>query len=222
MFSYVFMKILEMRPGAYDQRMDKVSRGRVRAVKVAVAGEVPEGSHVLEIGCGTGELASLIITRNCTVEGFDLNAAMVEVSKDRINEENLTGKFSVSQMGVDGMDNLPSAGFDAVVATLVFSELNDDERRFALKHAVRSLKPGGHLIIADEVIARTGGRRLAQNLIRLPLTAVTFLVSSSVTRPIKDLIGEMKAERLTIIKEERSHGDAFSVVAAIKKGETAG
>ena len=60
MFSYVFMKILEGRPRSYDRRMDELSRGRVRAMKQAVAGEIPSGAHVLEVGCGTGELAALI------------------------------------------------------------------------------------------------------------------------------------------------------------------
>ena len=86
MFSYVFMKILEMRPRSYDQQMDKISRGRVRAAKEAVAGEIPKGSHVLEIGCGTGELAGLMIQRGATVEGFDLSSSMIQTAKQRITK----------------------------------------------------------------------------------------------------------------------------------------
>ena len=89
-----------MRPRSYDQLMDKVSRGRVRAVKEAVARAVPEGSRVLEIGCGTGELAALIVERGSKVEGFDLSPSMVERAEKRIEAENLKGKFSVRQMGV--------------------------------------------------------------------------------------------------------------------------
>jgi demethylmenaquinone methyltransferase/2-methoxy-6-polyprenyl-1,4-benzoquinol methylase len=146
------MKILEMRPKSYDERIDRISRGRVRAIKEAVAGEVPEGSHVLEIGCGTGELAALIIERDCTVEGFDLSPSMVRVAEERIKTDNLNGKFSVRQVGVEAMDGFAGENFYSVVSTLVFSELNDDERRFALKHAARILRPGGSIVIADEVV----------------------------------------------------------------------
>ena len=93
MFSYVFMKILEMRPRSYDRQMDKVSKGRVRAVKEAVTREIREGSHVLEIGCGTGELAGMLIERGCTVEGFDLSPSMVETAKEKIKNEHLKDKF---------------------------------------------------------------------------------------------------------------------------------
>jgi len=125
------MKILEMRPKSYDERMDRISRGRVRAVKEAVAGEVPEGSHVLEIGCGTGELAALIIERDCTVEGFDLSPSMVRAAVDRIKTDNLSGKFSVRQIGIEAMDGLAGENFDSVVSTLVFSELNGHSTAFA-------------------------------------------------------------------------------------------
>jgi len=101
MFSYVFMKILEMRPRSYDRRMDKVSKGRVRAFKESVAREIREGSLVLEIGCGTGELASLLMERDCIVEGFDLNPSMVEVSKERIAAENLENRFKVKEMRIE-------------------------------------------------------------------------------------------------------------------------
>lgn len=216
MLSYVFMKILEMRPSSYDQRMDKVSRGRIRAVKETVASEVPKGSHVLEIGCGTGELAGLIIERGCTVEGFDLSPCMVKTAEERIETDNLKGKFSVRRMGVDGMDGFTDENFDAVVSTLVFSELNDDERRFALKHAARVLKPGGCIIIADEVVPQTAARRVVHIVVRLPLLAVTYLVSSNSTRPIDDLAGETTEAGFIVEKEVRSHGDSFAIVVGRK------
>jgi demethylmenaquinone methyltransferase/2-methoxy-6-polyprenyl-1,4-benzoquinol methylase len=219
LFSYVFMKILEMRPSSYDQRMDKASKGRVRAVKEAVAAEVPRGNHVLEIGCGTGELAGLIIERDSTVQGFDLSPSMVKTAEKRIETNNLAGKFFVRQMGVEAMDGLPDEHFDAVVSTLVFSELNDDERRFALKHAARILKPGGRIIIADEVVPLTPVHRLIHSLVRLPLLAVTFLVSSNSTRPIDDLVGEVTEAGFLIDKEVRSHGDSFAIVIGRKRKE---
>ncbi|MBU0515019.1 MAG: class I SAM-dependent methyltransferase [Proteobacteria bacterium] len=219
MFSYVFMKILEMRPGSYDARMDRVSKGRVRAVKEAVAGEILAGGHVLEIGCGTGELAAMMIQRGATVDGFDLSPAMLAVAGKRIEDEGLGGRFSVRPLGVDGMDRLPDRAYDAVVATLVLSELSDDERRFAIKHAARVLKPGGRLVVADEVAARSMSRRLFQALIRLPLMALTYLVSRALTRPLRNLTNEVAAAGLVVAKEARSHGDAFALVVARRPGE---
>ena len=214
MFSYVFMKILEGRPRSYDRRMDKASRGRVRAIKESVVEEVPQGARVLEIGCGTGELASMLIGRGAVVDAFDASPAMVEVVRERIAEEGLEEKLTVRQMGVDGMDSLPSAHYDAVVSTLVFSELSNDERAYALEHAIRILKPGGLLVIADEVVPRKATARILQSAVRVPMLAATYLASRASTRPIEDLAGELAEAGFQIEKEVRSHGDAFALVAA--------
>lgn len=216
MFSYVFMKILEMRSASYDRQMDKASKGRIRMIKQAVANEVPAGSHVLEIGCGTGELAEMMISRQCRVEGFDLSPSMVRVAKNKIDAKQLNNVFWVQEMGVEGMDKYRDADFDAVVSTLVFSELNPGERRFAVKHAVRALKPGGRIIIADEVVPRTRWKRWLHALVRLPMLIVTYLVSGNLTRPIPDLAGELRQAGVNIEKEKRLHGDAFAVIAGRK------
>jgi demethylmenaquinone methyltransferase/2-methoxy-6-polyprenyl-1,4-benzoquinol methylase len=216
-FSYVFMKILEGRPRSYDRRMDAVSRGRVRAIKEAVAGEVLEGSRVLEIGCGTGELASLLVLRGCTVDGFDASPSMVEAARERMEAEGIGERFTVREMGVEAMDGLPESGYDAVVSTLVFSELTGDERRFALKHARRAIRPGGLLVVADEVRPRAAGGRALQALLRAPAAALTYLVSGGTTRPIDDLAGEIAGAGFSIKKEARSHGDAFAVVVASRE-----
>jgi ubiquinone/menaquinone biosynthesis C-methylase UbiE len=214
MFSYVFMKILEGRPRSYDRRMDELSRGRVRAMKQAVAGEIPRGTHVLEVGCGTGELASLMCARGATVEGLDRSPSMLEVAARRIEEEQLDGRLTLREMGVEGMDGLEEQSYGAVVSTLVLSELTDDERRYALKHAFRVLKPGGLLAVADEVLPRSRTGRLLHAFTRLPVVAATYLASGASTRPIADLKGEVLDAGFTVEKEQRSHGDAFAILVA--------
>lgn len=211
------MKILEMRPRSYDQRMEKISRGRVRAVKEVVANEVPKGSHVLEIGCGTGELAALMIERGCTVEGFDLSPSMVRTAEERIERDSLKGKFSLTRMGVEGMEGFSGENFDAVVSTLVFSELNADERRFALKHAERILRAGGSVVIADEVVPQRAARRLIHTVARLPLHALTYLISGRSTHPIDNLAGEISGADFIIEKEAQRDGDSFAIVVGRKK-----
>ncbi|MFC1581127.1 corrinoid protein-associated methyltransferase CpaM [Thermodesulfobacteriota bacterium] len=212
MFSYLFMKILEGRPRSYDRRMDAISRGRIGLVKEDVALEIPQGARVLEIGCGTAELASILVAHGAQVTAFDPNAAMIEVARERVNREGIEGRLTIKHMGVEGMDCFASAHYDAVVSTLVLSELSDQERRFALTQAKRVLKSRGIIVIADEVVPRRALSRILQALFRLPLIVSTYLVSRNTTRPIADLPGELKSAGFAINKEIRSHGDAFALV----------
>ena len=217
MLSYIFMKILEARPRSYDRRMDRFSRGKVTRIKEAMVAEIPERAKVLEIGCGTGELAAMLIARGATVTGFDLNPEMIEVAREKIEEEGLGNRFTLGEMGVDGMDLFPSSCFDAVVSTLSFSELSNDERRFTLRHAERVLKPGGLIVIADEVVPRTLLPKLVKACVRIPMLAATYLASGASTHPIPDLPVEIEDAGFEVSKEIRSQGDAFALVVGIRK-----
>jgi demethylmenaquinone methyltransferase/2-methoxy-6-polyprenyl-1,4-benzoquinol methylase len=194
--------------------MDELSRGRVRAMKRAVAAEIPPGTHVLEVGCGTGELAALICARGATAVALDRSPSMLDVAARRIEEEELDGRLELREMGIEGMDELGEHSYGAVVSTLVLSELTDDERRYVLKHAFRVLEPGGLLVIADEVLPRSRAGQWLQAFMRLPMLAATYLVSGASTRPIPDLRGEVLEAGFTVEREQRSHGDAFAVLLA--------
>lgn len=212
MLSYLFMKVLEAKPRSYDRRMDAISRGRIRSIKEDVALEIPLGAQVLEIGCGTGELAAMLVHRGSAVLAFDPNPAMVGLARERVIREDIGARLSIKQMGVEGMDALPAACYDAVVSILVLSELSDQERRFALAHAKRALKAKGIIVIADEVIPRKTLLRILQALFRIPLLALTYLVSRTGTRPIADLTGELRTAGFAIKKEMRTQWDAFALV----------
>jgi demethylmenaquinone methyltransferase/2-methoxy-6-polyprenyl-1,4-benzoquinol methylase len=228
MWSYVYMKLLERRPHRYDARMERASRGRSRAVKEQVAERVAEGlarpehrtpdeagvGRVLELGCGTGELAARLARQGLTVHGFDANANMVGVARERIQREGLTERVTVEQRLVADMDGLPDDAYDAVVSTLVLSELDPDARRYTLEHAHRVLRVGGLLVIADEVWPRRTGHRALHRLSRAPALALTYLVTGSASHPLRDLAGEIAESGFAVTDEQRSHRDAFALVTA--------
>ncbi len=220
MFSYIFMKIFESSPRNYDRLMQKASLGRIKAIKASVATEISDQKRVLEIGCGTGELAAMMVANGANVDAFDVNPGMIKVARQRISSNHLENHFTLRMMGVDGMDGLADSTYDAVVSVLVFSELSDDERRFALKHAFRVLKPGGLMVIADEVMPRNLFRKVLYRITRIPMLMMTYLISRSTTQPISDLSGELIHAGFIIEKENRSHGDAFAIVISRRvKGE---
>ena len=174
--------------------------------------EINEETSVLEIGCGTGELATMLLTRGAVVTAFDVDPAMVAVARERVKNKGLITKLTIREMGIEGLDNLPSASYDAVVSTLVFSELSADERHFALKQSKRVLKSGGVLIIADEVVPHKAVRKRLQFLIRLPMLVLTYLVSRSSTHPLSNLAGDLSNAGFKVKKEIRSKGGTFAMV----------
>lgn len=216
MFSYVFMKILEGRPRSYDQGMRLASAGRTLAMKQQVAAALPPGRQVLEIGCGTGELAAMLVEKGATVVGFDANPAMLAMARQRLEDENIGDRLELVEIGVEAMDRFDDGAFGAVVSTLVFSELSRDERLYALKNAHRVLEPGGLLVLVVEVVPRTSGRRAVQSLFRAPGAVAAYLVSRATTKPVPDLAGEVARAGFLIESEERSHGDSVALVAAYR------
>ena len=139
MLSYVYMKLLEGRPRSYDRRMDRASGGRVTVAKELVASLVPEGARVLEIGCGTGQLATMLAAKGATVRGFDPSRGMIEEARERARREGVEERVRVEQIGVEELDRFPEGSFDVVVSTLVFSELSTEERGYSRAIAKSSL-----------------------------------------------------------------------------------
>jgi ubiquinone/menaquinone biosynthesis C-methylase UbiE len=218
-FSYLFMKLLEGRPQSYDRLITIASRGKIRSAKKTVAAELASARHILEIGCGTGELACMLARQGKMVHGFDINPNMIACARARSRTQNLEEKLSFQKMGVHAMDGLPAGVYDAVVATLVFSELSDDERQFALRHARRILKPEGIIAIADEVIPCHTMQKMAHLMFRIPMLLTTYLIARSTTRPLQNPKDQLNAAGFVVEKEIRSHGGSFSIVTGRLKSK---
>lgn len=85
-----------------------------------VAAQVPITASVLEVGCGTGQLAEILHHRGITkYVGFDFAEVGVELAKERVPE------FSF-QVDDARKTDLYAGEYDFVVSTEVFEHLDND------------------------------------------------------------------------------------------------
>jgi ubiquinone/menaquinone biosynthesis C-methylase UbiE len=193
--SYVYMKVLETAPTRYDRGMRILTLGRLARVHGEIGSRLAPGSQVLDIGCGTGTLAVQLAGQGIDVTGIDVSAPMLHVARRKVESENLQGSVTLRQMGIVDLDRaFPDGCFDAVIGTLVFSELSEDEMSYGLKQCRRVLRAGGKLFVADEVRPESFLGRLLMTLIRVPFALLAFLLTQSTTRWIGGLRQRIEAE----------------------------
>jgi len=107
-----------------------------------------QSSHVLDIGCGTGEFARLLAKRAARVTAIDLSPTMIKVAKQR-SQELSTIDFQVADIL---QWELPVERFDAIVSIATLHHL-PIERMLPILSA--ALKPGGKLVILDLLTQET-------------------------------------------------------------------
>jgi demethylmenaquinone methyltransferase/2-methoxy-6-polyprenyl-1,4-benzoquinol methylase len=202
--SYVYMKVLESAPERYDRGMSLLTLGRLARVQADIAAELRSGERVLDIGCGTGALAVSLAEKGCVVTGIDSSPAMLAQAAAKLQRGHGEPPVTWLEMGAVDLDTAFAAeSFDAVVSTLVFSELSDDEREYTLAECWRLLAPGGRLLIADEVLPASVPGRVATWLLRLPMVVVTFVLTQNTTRRVTSLGAGINRAGFRLVGERR-------------------
>lgn len=112
---------------------------RKRAVKELESGKWKVES-VLDVACGTGDMAVSLAERGCTVTGIDLSEEMLAIAKRKVEN----GKWKVADA-----EHLPfpDGSFDAV--TCAFGVRNFVHLEKGLGEMLRVLKPGGRMVILE-------------------------------------------------------------------------
>jgi demethylmenaquinone methyltransferase/2-methoxy-6-polyprenyl-1,4-benzoquinol methylase len=187
MSTYVLMKILESAPGRYDWGIRLLTLGRLDRRYDRLVEPIHSGDTVLDVGCGTGALSLRAVRKGAKVKGIDLNPEMLEIARKRATEEGLEDQVTYAELGVAELDREPSGAYDTAVSGLCFSELSPDEIRFTLRTLRFLLKPGGLLLIADEVRPAGTVKHLLSTLLRAPLVALTYLLTQTTTKAVRDL-----------------------------------
>ena len=181
------MKWLETSPRGYDRGIQLLTLGRLGKIKQLIARNyVAERMRVLEIGCGTGTLTSLMAKRGATVTGIDASPTMLAEAQKKIAVDDLAEQVTLQHMDATLIaDRFPPSSFDLIVSTLVFSEFSPNEQHYVLEACARLLAPNGRLLIADEVIPSSRLARLFYYLIRWPLVLLTWLLTRTSTSALR-------------------------------------
>lgn len=129
---------------------------KAHAASLSLSGEAPEffAKHkldclrklgvkpqcvVLDYGCGTGSLTTLLNDEYREVHGFDPSAKSLEVAKHRC----------VKASFHSNSEHVPDSYFDCVILSGVLHHIEPKERDAVLKQAVSRLKPGGRLVVFE-------------------------------------------------------------------------
>jgi len=172
----MLMKAFESVPGKYDLGMQLITFGEIAALRRQIAEAIPPNSRVLDIGCGTGDLLPLLARRGAQIAAIDKSPEMAKTARERAMAEDILDSVSINQNTAMEIDRLfQDAEFDAVVLSLVMSELTMEERSWVLNQCARILKPSGMLLVADEFWPRSFLRRITFSVLRFPLHLITHL-----------------------------------------------
>jgi SAM-dependent methyltransferase len=105
-------------------------------------------ARLLELGCGSGQF-TIGLANACPaaeIWACDLSPRQLEQAQRRANARQLSWQLVQAAAEDTG---LPAAHFDLVSSYAMFHELPIDAMRATLTEAMRVLKPGGHLFVAD-------------------------------------------------------------------------
>jgi ubiquinone/menaquinone biosynthesis C-methylase UbiE len=106
------------------------------------------GQRVLEVGCGTGSLTTLLKALHPAVEVVGLDPDPKALDRARHKAERKRVSIVLEQGFSDELHH-PADSFDRVLSALMFHHLGRDEKERSLQEIRRVLRPGGALHLVD-------------------------------------------------------------------------
>ncbi|HSB65328.1 MAG TPA: methyltransferase domain-containing protein [Anaerolineales bacterium] len=106
------------------------------------------GMRVLDLGCGTGTLTTMIKRSypDAEVVGLDGDQAVLEIARSKAQHEDLNITFD---NGMAFQVPYPDNSFNRVLSSLVIHHLSTKNKQIAMHEIYRVLRAGGELHIVD-------------------------------------------------------------------------
>ena len=103
---------------------------------------LPRCQTMADLGCGPGELLSVMAAKAERLIGVDASPAMLELARRK-------AKLSGASLRVGELEHLPMADAEAQAAVLSLTLHHLSDPLIALKEARRVIAPGGTLVVVD-------------------------------------------------------------------------
>jgi SAM-dependent methyltransferase len=160
-------RVWSRRVGSWDQH-GSANLGSVTSAVVGVAA-AQEGTAVLDLGCGTGQISIPLAMRGASVLGVDVSPAMAGRLRAEARRRDLPS-LTVIALPVEELD-LPPGSVDLIVSSYALHHLRDPDKARLVTAAYGWLRPGGRIVIADMMFGRGGSAR-DRAIIRSKLTVL--------------------------------------------------
>jgi SAM-dependent methyltransferase len=115
--------------------------------------------RILDLGCGTGELAPVFLKRGYTYVGIDIEAERIQYAAKTFKK----GKFHVMDASKIAY---PTGHFDQILVTGVLHHLSDEDVRSIVREMKRILRPDGRALVMEDIALR-GSLNLLGALVHL-------------------------------------------------------
>lgn len=134
----------------YDQDQEdmtnysfRIRRERVVELLDPILGQ---GMHVLDVGCGTGIMAPVVLGKKAHYQGVDLSKNMILEAKAKyVDIETAGDSVAFTVADVEKMP-FPDAHYDVLMALGLLEYFADPQR--VVDEIVRVVKPGGSIIVS--------------------------------------------------------------------------
>ena len=220
MLMYGWMKFVELAPERYDWSVAVMTAGRLDKLKQRAASFVQPGDHVLDVGCGTGTMALRCLRKGATVVGLDISAYMLEVAKAKATKEGYEGKLTLIKDSVTQLRKHASPNtFDCIICTMVLGEFSNEYLDYIFSECRELLRPGGKLIIADEVWPTNDITRAAYTVMLGLAWIPQFLLLRRVAYPVTGLKDRITSSGFKITTDEQSFLTVFAFIVGTKLQE---
>lgn len=171
------------------------------------AGSLPSAGRILCVADGEGRNSVWLAQEGFQVDAFDIADRAIEKARAFAQRQGVSVNFALAD--VDGF-RWPEATYDGVAA--IFVQFADPDMRARLfKRIVRSLKPGGVLVLQGytprQLDYRTGGPPILSHLYTRELLASAFANLEIIT------LREYEAE----IREGQGHAGRSALIGLVAR-----
>jgi SAM-dependent methyltransferase len=130
-------------PWAYDFFLSILGSNRGRRLLADDHVRAKAGDHILDIGCGTGEMLRFL-PEGVHYIGFDLSQRYIDAARANFGD---AGRFECSDVSDFNDDSVGQA--DLVMAIGILHHLDDAQSTTLIRTAWNKLRPGGRLVTFD-------------------------------------------------------------------------